>query len=166
MAYDSLDRDDTGADSTGPDIAVFVDLDTANGSGGKVGAEVEYGPRVGPNALDELLCTGTVQVIGLEDGRPVVASDAAKAIPPSVRRFVAWRDGGCTIDGCTSCYRLQPHHIIERCPGGTHDPDNLTTLCWYHHHVAMHRQGFCIDPDSPPQRRQLVRTRAGPDPPW
>ena len=150
---------------SGPAVTVFLDLDQANGTGGELGAEVEYGPRVGPNTLDELLCTGSVQLIGLSDGRPVVTSDAAKAIPPAVRRAVAWRDGGCTVDGCTSRYRLQPHHIRERRHGGNHDPDNLATLCWYHHHVAIHGQGFRIDPESPAQRRRLIRTRAGPDPP-
>ena len=166
MAQDSLDRNGGEiSESSGSAVAIFVDLDRANDSGGELGAEVEYGPRVGPNTLDELLCTGSVQVIGLAAGRPIVTSDAAKAIPPAVRRTVAWRDGGCTIDACTSRYRLQPHHIRERRHGGNHDPDNLATLCWYHHHVAVHGQGFRIDPDSPPQRRRLIRTRAGPDPP-
>jgi non-ribosomal peptide synthetase component F len=166
MAQDSLSRSSDGTtDSAGPSVSVFVDLDAANGSAGQLGVEVEYGPRVGPATLDELLCTGSVQVIGLADGRPVVTSDAAKAIPPAVRRTVAWRDQGCTIDGCHSRYRLQPHHIRQRHHGGNHDPDNLATLCSYHHHVAVHGQGFCIDPDSPPQRRRLIRTRAGPDPP-
>ena len=166
MAQDSLDRngEETG-ECTGSAVAVFLDLDAANGTGGELGAEVEYGPRVGPNTLDELLCTGSVQVIGLSDRRPVVTSDAAKAIPAAIRRTVAWRDQGCTIDGCQSRYRLQPHHIRHRRHGGNHDPDNLATLCWYHHHVAIHGQGLNIDPDSPPLRRRLLRTRAGPDPP-
>ncbi len=145
-------------------MTVFVDLDQANGTGAELGAEVEYGPRVGPNTLTELLCGGSVQVIGLAEGRPVVTSAAAKAIPPAVRRFVAHRDGGCVIDGCTSRYRLQPHHIDHRAHGGSHHPDNLATLCWYHHHVAIHGQGFHIDPDSPPQRRRLIRPRSH-DPP-
>jgi hypothetical protein len=167
MAQDSLSRrSDDEAGSTENGATVFVDLNEANGTGGESGAEIEYGPRVGPDTLEELLCTGSVRVIGLADGRPVVTSDATKAIPPAVRNAVAWRDQGCTIDACTSRYRLQPHHIVERRHGGTHDPDNLATLCWYHHHVAIHRQGFRIDPDSPPQRRRLIRTRAGPDPPW
>jgi hypothetical protein len=166
MAQDSLGRSGDGAtDSAGPTVAVFLDLGAANGNGGELGAEVEYGPRVGPSALNELLCTGSVQVFGLADGRPVVTSDAAKAISPAVRRTVAWRDQGCTIDGCQSRYRLQPHHIRQRRHGGNHDPDNLATACWYHHHVAVHGQGFRIDPDSPPQRRRRIRTRAGPDPP-
>lgn len=166
MAQDSLDRGNgDSTDSTGPAVALFVDLDAANGTGGELGAEVEYGPRVGPNTLETLLCTGSVQVVGLRDGRPVVTSHATKAIPQAMRRFVAWRDGGCTIDACWSRYRLQPHHIRERRHGGAHDPDNLTTLCWYHHHVAIHGNGFQIDPDSPRGRRRLSRPRTGPDPP-
>lgn len=166
MAKDSLDRSGEDAvDSGGSPVTVFVNLDAANGNGGQLGAEVEYGPRVGPATLDELLCSGSVQVIGLAAGRPVVTSDAARATPSAVRRTVAWRDQGCAIDSCQSRYRLQPHHIRERRHGGSHDPDNLATLCWYHHHVAIHGQGFRIDPDSPPQRRRLIRTRAGPDPP-
>ena len=166
MAMDSLDRrDDAETSDGGPSVSVFVNLDEANGAGGEHGAEVEYGPRVGPNTLEELLCAGTVQIIGLGDGEPVVTSKASRAIPPAVRRFVARRDGGCTIGGCTSRYRLEPHHIRLRSNGGTHDPENLTTLCWFHHHVAIHRQGFRIDPDSPPGRRRLLRSPIGPDPP-
>ena len=167
IAQDFLDREaDDSIASTGPAVALFVDLDAANGTGGELGAEVEYGPRVGPNTLETLLCTGSVQVIGLREGRPVVTSDAARSIPQALRRLVAWRDRGCTIDARQSRYRLQPHHIRELRHGGVHDPDNLTRLCWYHHHVAIHGQGFRIASDSPRQRRRLIRPRAGPDPPW
>jgi hypothetical protein len=146
-------------------VSILVDLDQANGTGGESGVGIEYGPRVGPAMLEELLCTGSVQVIGLQDGKPVVTSRASRAIPPAVRRLVAARDSGCTIAGCTSRYRLEPHHIIHRSDGGTHDPENLTTLCWFHHHIAIHQQGLSIDPGSPPLRRRLVRSRTGPDPP-
>ena len=99
-------------------------------------------------------------------GKPVVTSDAARGIPPAVRRLVAWRDGGCTIAGCRSRYRLQVHHIKPRAAGGDHDPDNLTTLCWFHHHVVAHRLGHRIDPDSPPGKRRFLRNHTtGTDPP-
>jgi len=166
MAMDSRDRNrsDDGA-SSGSQVSVFVDLDQANGTGGESGCAIQYGPRVGPDTLEELLCTGTVQVIGLTDGRPVVTSDASRVIPRSVRSFVADRDGGCTVAGCASRYRLEPHHIIPRALGGSHGPENLTTLCWFHHHVAVHLQGFRIDPDSPPLKRRLIKPRTGSDPP-
>jgi hypothetical protein len=166
MAQDSLDRHSSdGEASSGSSVSIFVDLGEANGTGGEHGAMVAYGPRVGPATLEELLCTGSVQIIGLADGRPVVTSTASRAIPGAVRRFVAHRDGGCVIAGCTSRYRLQPHHIVHRADGGSHDPDNLATLCWFHHHIAIHHNGLTIDPDTPPRRRRLIRKATGTDPP-
>lgn len=149
-----------------PQATVIVDGTIAGDTAGEAGAEIEFGPRVGPNVLEQILCMGRVKLVGLENGKPVVTTDATRAIPPAVRRFVAWRDGGCTIDGCRSRYRLQPHHIRPRGDGGTHDPENLTILCWFHHHVAVHRLGFRIDPASPPAKRRFLRNhRTGTDPP-
>ena len=52
--------------------------------------------------------------------------------------------------------RSPPHRppIRRRNP----HPRNLATLCWWHHHVAVHRRGMRIDPQSPPQRRRLLPT--------
>jgi hypothetical protein len=144
-----------------PLVAVLVDGNLA-----EAGAEIEYGSRVGPGTLERVLCGGRIQLIGLAEGRPVTASHGTRAIPPAIRRLVALRDGGCTIDGCHSRYRLQPHHIRHRAYGGDNDPDNLATLCWYHHHVTIHGLGFRLDPDSAPQRRRFLRNHStGVDPP-
>ena len=88
-------------------------------------------------------------------------------IPPRVRRYVLARDGGCTADACRSRHRLQVHHIIPRSQGGTHDPENLATLCWFHHHVVVHGMSYAIDPDTPPhptppQRRRFKPPGNGP----
>lgn len=64
-----------------------------------------------------------------------------------------------------SRYRLQPHHIRRYVDRGDHDPENLATSCWFHHHIAIHRQGFRIDPDSLPHRRRLIQSAANTDPP-
>jgi hypothetical protein len=96
---------------------------------------------------------------------PVAFGDAESAIPPRTKRYVLFRDGGCTADGCASRYRLQPHHINPRARDGNHDPVNLTSLCWFHHHVVVHQMGYTIDPGSPPRRRRFVRSRRR-DPPW
>jgi len=161
---DPLDPADTGTPAD-PLVTVFVDAATAGPSGGEAGVEIEFGPKAGPATLERLQCLGAVQVVALRRGRPVATTDATRPIPPAVRRFVAWRDGGCTIAGCRSRYRLQPHHIRPRSQGGSHDPDNLTTLCWYHHHVVIHGRGFRLDPESPPGRRRFLRPAPGPDPP-
>ena len=129
----------------GPSITVFMDLEVANGTGGEAGAELAFGPRIGPDALDELLCEGSVRIVGLSDGKPVVTSAESRRIPPAIRDSVMWRDGGCRAGGCRSTHRLQIHHVVAWSHGGTHDPDNLVTLCWYHHHVVVHRRGHRIE---------------------
>ncbi|HUP15939.1 MAG TPA: HNH endonuclease signature motif containing protein, partial [Acidimicrobiia bacterium] len=135
---------------------VFIDAHLAAESFGEQGATVSSGPRVGPNTLSEILCTGQVRVIVTDGLHPVSYTDMGEAIPGHIRRYVQWRDQNqCSIEGCHSRYRLQPHHIRERQHGGNHHPDNLITLCWYHHHVAIHGHGYRIDPTSPVHRRQL-----------
>ncbi|NND04082.1 MAG: HNH endonuclease [Acidimicrobiia bacterium] len=156
---------DTAASPMGV-INVHADAGLLGGSLGEAGAEIEFGPNIGPAALEELLCTGKVRVILTEDNLPVAATNATRHIPPQIRAFVQKRDGACTISGCNSRYRLEPHHIIPWSEGGTHHPDNLTTLCWYHHHVAIHQDGRQLDPDSPPQNRTLLPIRARAPPGW
>jgi hypothetical protein len=162
MALDSLDRDTNTAQdmtSTGQ-VTVFVDARHDNPQ--ETTAKIEYGPRVGPDALEQIQCTGRVQIVGLDtNGIPVVTSPATRTIPPAIRHTVAYRDASCVIDGCVSIYRLQPHHIRRFADGGSHHPENLATLFWYHHHVAVHSNGYRIDPHSPPHRRKLTK---GPPP--
>lgn len=159
LCIDSLT---TGSDGSGTGRAVtvaeiFIDASLAAPSFGEAGVTLSSGPRVGPNTLSEILCTGKVRAIVCgDDGRPIGVSHLGEAIPPAVRSFVLHRDQGrCQIDGCQSRYRIQPHHIRPRAHGGDHDPENLITLCWYHHHIAIHQMGMRIDSQSPPHRRRL-----------
>ncbi len=145
---------------------VFVDAGLAAGDGGESGATLPSGVKVGPNTLAEILCGGKVRVIATDGLRPIAFTDRTDVIPPAVRRFVLWRDmGQCSIEGCHSRYRIQPHHIKERHLDGGHDPDNLISLCWYHHHVAIHQLGYTIDPQSPIHRRRLLSPRQPTGPP-
>lgn len=139
---------------------VFVDAAMAAPTHGEAGATTSTGLRIGPNTLAEILCNGSALVIYTDGNGPLAVSHRAETIPPPIRAFVLKRDRGqCSIEGCGSRHRLQPHHIKERREGGDHDPDNLITLCWYHHHVVIHQLGFKIDPDSPPHRRRLIGWR-------
>jgi hypothetical protein len=161
ISHDSLDGtqpESSSGDGRGPVVSIFVDAQPAAHTNGEAGAETSTGIRVGPLTLEEILCDGQVEILktGI-DGQPLTIGNTSRTIPPKLRRFILHRDGGaCTIDGCRSRYRLQPHHITPRSHGGSHHPDNLTTLCWYHHHVVIHRNGYRIDPDSPPQRRRFL----------
>lgn len=147
-------------------VEIFVDADLAAPTGGGKGVTTSGGIRVGPATLAEILCDGQVSVTVIDAGmRPVVTSGRRNAIAPAVRRAVLARDlGMCIVDGCRSRSRLQIHHLTPQVAGVDHDPDNLVTLCWFHHHVVVHRMGYRIDPASPPQRRRfLAPGRGGPD---
>lgn len=146
----------------GPQITVFVDAKLALPSGLESGITIDGGLRIGPSALTEALCGGKIEALTRIHGELHRIGTGGRVIPPATRRFVMARDGGCVIDGCQSRYRLQVHHIIERGHGGSHNPQNLATLCWYHHHVAVHGAGMVIDPKSPPQRRRLLRPARDP----
>lgn len=139
-----------------PLVAVFVDRD---------GATIDGHLPVGPDVVAEALCSGSVEVIDTSDpGRPLARGRRTRVISRRLRRTILHRDGGrCVIDGCQSRYRLQPHHLVPWSEGGRTDPDNLVTLCWFHHHVVVHGRGRRIDPTSPPLRRRFIREpRRGP----
>ena len=109
IAKDSLDSDNGGVSSPGPHVTVFVDARQDDPS--ETSAEVEPGPRVGPATLEEFVCFGSVSTVGIEGGIPVATSRSSRAISPAIRNFVAHRDGACTIRGCSSRYRPEPHHV-------------------------------------------------------
>ncbi len=160
ISLDSLaGSDGASIECATPLLTVFMDANHAAATNGEAGVTIESGPRVGPDTVEAILCSGVIEVTGLaEDGTPVNMGRRSRAIPPRLRRFVLARDGGvCTAEGCTSRYRLQSHHITPWSDGGATDAENLATLCWFHHHVVIHGRGFTVDPSSPPQRRRFLR---------
>ena len=142
-----------------PLLMVVADQQLAETSGYEQGAAVLAGARVGPDTVDLIQCVGRTEAI-TTDGHNIIHHGSTASIKPSLRRAALARDDGCTMDGCNSTYRLEVHHITPTSRGGDHTPHNLTTLCWWHHHMAIHRRGMRIDPQSPPRRRRLLPPRA------
>jgi hypothetical protein len=147
---------------------IFIDANQCHRTNGQAGAITRSGLKVGPNTLQEILCVGETQTTLIDvDSLKAVPTDGDR-VPNRTRDYVFFRDGACTADGCTSRYRLEPHHIRPRSRGGTHEPEGITLLCWFHHHIVIHQQGFTIDPHSPPKRRRFLApgvTRAPPTDP-
>ncbi len=169
LCQDELDREPTHRATTAqriralrnrrePLLMVVANNPTAGVSGFEQGTAMLAGGRVGPGAVDLVGCAGRIETMTVT-GQNIVHHGSRSGIPPALRRGVLARDNGCTIDACTSVYRLEAHHIIPRSRGGDDSPENLTTLCWWHHHIAIHRQGKRIDPQSPPRRLRLLPTR-------
>ncbi len=83
------------------------------------------------------------------------------------RRKARRRDGNqCQICGDTPpspfCH-LQVHHIIARADGGTHDLDNLVTLCDLCHAVCHWHMGpaWCGLSKFPPEEEAKVKAELG-----
>ena len=141
-----------------PSLMVVANQQLAETSRYEQGVAVLAGARVGPDTVDLIRCVGSTEIVTVA-GHDIIHHGSTTSIRPSLRRAVLARDDGCTIDGCTSTYRLEVHHIVPRSKGGDHRAENLTTLCWWHHHVAIHRRGMRIDPQSLPRRRRLLPPR-------
>ena len=74
---------------------------------------------------------------------------AKSDIPPAVRRLVLHRDGyACTVPGCRSSRFLELHHLEHRAHGGSHRPENITTVCGAHHQQG-HRGTLKISGQAP-----------------
>ncbi|MDE0287387.1 MAG: HNH endonuclease signature motif containing protein, partial [bacterium] len=132
-----------------PSVMIVAHQPLAETSGNEQGVAVLGGARVGPDTVDLIGCVGPTERI-TTDGLNITYHGTTSSIRPSLRRAVLARDDGCTIDGCTSAYRLEVHHIIPPSQGGNHTPENLATLCWFHHHVAVHRRGMRLGPPQKP----------------
>ena len=145
ICQDSLYETHASDSSPPVEVTVTVDARTAAGDGGQTGVAVLNGPRLGSHSLEAIACNAIVEVIGItEEGTPLSPGQRSRTIPPPLRRHILTRDLGCVIEGCSSRYRLEAHHIIPWSKGGTTDPKNLITVCWFHHHIAVHREGFVI----------------------
>jgi hypothetical protein len=112
-------------------------------------------PRDVARLFQAALCT-VRRRLGHLLGRPATLSDALDAMLEHC--FEAWgvrdpkqererkrdykifeRDGWrCAVPGCTSYRNLQAHHKQFRSHGGDDAPENLITLCAWHHQRALH----------------------------
>lgn len=145
ICQDTLYRIGSSEESGPVDVAVIVDATTAAETNAETGVGVLAGPRVGPGTFEEILCHGNLDLIGIsENGKPLDLGRRSRTVDRKLRRHVLHRDGGCTVEGCSSRYRLEVHHVLPWSHGGDTDTDNLISLCWYHHHVSIHREGLHI----------------------
>jgi hypothetical protein len=139
-------------------ISVFIDGGAAPAIADTPSPTLDIGPRIGPETLNELICSTTLVELNARGvGDTLGIGRASSTVPPRLRRAVLRRDGGaCTVDGCQSTYRIETHHIVPWSEGGPTDEANLGSLCWFHHHVIIHRHRFRIDPSSPSRRRRFL----------
>jgi len=123
-----------------PHVVVTLDLEALEGRAGR--SELQDAGVVTPEAARRLACDAKVSRV-ITDGasQPLELGRSSKVVPPSLRRAVTVRDGGCRFPGCGRppgwC---DAHHVQHWADGGETSLDNLVLLCRPHHR-AIHR-GF------------------------
>jgi hypothetical protein len=82
------------------------------------------------------------------DAQRLEAGVARQDVAPAVRRAVLRRDHGrCRVPGCRAAVFLDVHHVHARADGGSHEQQNLATLCGAHHD-AIHRGVLVVEGDA------------------
>jgi hypothetical protein len=106
--------------------------------------ELEDGAAICAETARRLACDASVVPMlhgakgALDVGRKT------RAIPPSMRRALRERDGGCCqFPGCNNREWVDAHHIQHWARGGETKLDNLLLLCG-HHHRLVHEGGFGV----------------------
>jgi hypothetical protein len=126
-----------------PHVVVTLDLEALEGRAGR--SELQDAGPVTPESARRLACDAKVSRV-ITDGasQPLELGRSSKVVPPSLRRAVTVRDGGCRFPGCGRppgwC---DAHHAKHWADGGETSLDNLVLLCRPHHR-AIHR-GFGIE---------------------
>jgi hypothetical protein len=67
-------------------------------------------------------------------------------VPAAIRNAVRLRDKHCQWAG--GCHQpaaaCEVHHLRHKGRGGVTSLDNCILLCWYHHHIVIHKMGWTL----------------------
>jgi uncharacterized protein DUF222/HNH endonuclease len=148
MAAESLLSNGPAARPAGEryQVVLHVDAEALNLAHEHDGrCEIDDGPAVCAETARRLACDASV--VRMHDGPEGTISVGRKtrAIPPSIRRALRSRDGGCRFPGCTNHRWVDGHHIEHWADGGETKLDNLVQLCRRHHRL-LHEGGFTVEP--------------------
>ena len=144
-----------GSDAT--QVIVHVSAEALAGTGEGEHCEVEDGPEIAPETACRLACdAAVVSLVENASGEVLSMGRKTRKISPAMARALRCRDKGCVFPGCGETRFVQGHHITHWAQGGETSLENLTQLCWFHHHL-IHEGGFGLVKDS--ETRALVFSR-------
>ncbi|MCJ7558892.1 MAG: HNH endonuclease [Gammaproteobacteria bacterium] len=109
---------------------------------------IEDGPHVSAETSRRLACDCSIlKLTEDQNGEILSIGRKTRAIPPSIRRALRFRDAGCRFPGCTHTHFVDGHHIRHWADGGKTSLENLVQLC-RHHHRLVHEGGYTCERSS------------------
>ncbi len=156
-----------------PEIVVHATEDNLTGDGDDVApATLDDGTPLTQGTFDRIACDARWRRLLLDAlDVPLSYGRSRRDWPPSLRKFIALRDGGCRWGDCPMPARAcEVHHCQYWENGGETCAGNGLLLCRWHHH-CIHNRGHSIKllPDGTaettlPDGRVLVSRPRGPTP--
>jgi hypothetical protein len=113
--------------------------DDANGR-----CQLDDGPSISAETARRAACDSGLVSMVQRDGEPLSVGRRTRAVPPALRRALAFRDRSCQFPGCERHRFTDAHHIKHWAHGGETSLENLILLCRHHHRLA-HEGGFSIE---------------------
>ena len=115
-------------------VAVSINFDAIIQQLGELGVTAS-GEVLSPDVVRRIACDAELipMVLGTE-GEILDLGRGKRLVTPGQREYLAHRDGGCTIPGCTvPATWCDAHHVVHWSRGGASDVDNYALLCPRHH---------------------------------
>ena len=107
------------------------------------GGDLADGVRVSAETSRRLACDASrVRMLRGPSGETLSVGRRTRTVPPSIRRALERRDGGCRFPGCGVRF-TDAHHVHHWADGGDTRLANLVLLC-RRHHRAVHEGGFGV----------------------
>ncbi|GJM08441.1 MAG: HNH endonuclease [Lysobacteraceae bacterium] len=125
-------------------INVHTTVETLQEGGEQSESELGGIGNVSAESSRRMSCDcGVVHTTENTDGDTLSIGRKARTVPPSIRRALDRRDGGCAFPGCSCTRFVDAHHIIHWADGGETKLSNLVLLCRRHHRL-VHEGGFAV----------------------
>jgi hypothetical protein len=124
---------------------------------------LEHGAAIAPDTARRLGCgSATLTAADHPDGSTVLGR-RSRRVPPAMRRALAMRDPTCVFPGCDTIAGNELHHVRHWAHGGPTTPENLASLCRFHHH-RLHEGGYHMRPEGQGPRWIFTRPDGQPIP--
>jgi hypothetical protein len=126
------------------EVTLHVDAEALSADGDAGMCELESGVRVSAETSRRISCDASLVVMThAANGDLLSVGRRRRTIPPSLRRALQRRDGGCRFPGCGLRF-CDAHHVVHWSDGGPTSMENLVLLCRFHHRL-LHEEGYSME---------------------
>lgn len=127
-----------------PQVLVTIDYKELAAEVGR-GGGAAFGGLMGARSIRRIACDANVLPVVLgTQGQVLDVGQLRRLFPPTLRKALVARDGGCAFPDCMMPSPwTEGHHIIHWSRGGVTSIDNGVLLCSRHHHL-LHQGDWAI----------------------